>query len=74
MQVIGKGNLKFHINGITQVIIKLYYLPGLKNIILSVGKLMQKDLTIVFRNGGYIVFHGEKGVIMTTINSSNMML
>lgn len=65
MQVIGMGNLKFHINDITQVISKLYYLPGLKNSLLSVGKLMQKDLTIVF--------HGEKGVIMTIINSSNMM-
>lgn len=35
---------------------------------------MQKNLTIVFKDGGYKVIHNDKGFIMTTKISSNRML
>lgn len=66
MQIMGKGNLKLHMNGITQVITDVYYFPGLKNNLLNVGKLMQKDIIIVFKDGGRKVLHGDKGLIMNT--------
>jgi hypothetical protein len=39
MSVMGRGNLKLHIGGIVQVISNVYYLPGLKNNLLSIGQL-----------------------------------
>ncbi|MCH86730.1 retrovirus-related Pol polyprotein from transposon TNT 1-94 [Trifolium medium] len=47
MPVMGKGNLKLHIGGMVQVITEVYYLPGLKSNLLSIGQLQQKNLTIV---------------------------
>ncbi|KAI5402746.1 hypothetical protein KIW84_050376 [Lathyrus oleraceus] len=52
MKVRGKGNLKLHKNGITQVIIDVYYLLYLKNNLLSVSQLMQKEQIMVFKDGG----------------------
>lgn len=40
MQMMGKGNLELHMNGITQVITNVYYFPDLKNNFPSVGQLM----------------------------------
>lgn len=66
-----KGNLKLDMNGITQVITDVYYLSSLKKNLLSVGQLIQKDLTIIIKDGGCKVLHGEKGLIMSTQISSN---
>jgi hypothetical protein len=48
MSVMGKGYLKLWIGGMIQVITNVYYLPGLRNNLLSIGQLQQKNLTIVF--------------------------
>lgn len=61
MKVRGKGNLKLHMNGITQVITDVYYLLDLKNNLLSVSQLMQKELTMVFKDGGCKVHHADRG-------------
>lgn len=37
MEVIGKGSIRLEINGTTQVITDVYYVPDLKNNLLSVG-------------------------------------
>lgn len=50
MQVEGKGNLRVEINGITQVISSVSYVPGLKNNLLSVGQLQQKGLRITIED------------------------
>ncbi|CAJ2647282.1 unnamed protein product [Trifolium pratense] len=73
MHVMGKGKLKMYIGGITQVISEVYYLPGLKNNLLSIGQLQQKNLTIVFKNDICKVFHEERGLIMSTPMSANRM-
>ncbi|XP_013639207.1 PREDICTED: uncharacterized protein LOC106344355 [Brassica oleracea var. oleracea] len=39
MQVEGRGNLRLEINGTTQVISPVYFVPGLKNNLLSIGQL-----------------------------------
>lgn len=49
MMVIGKGSVKLQIGGIVQVITGVYYIPDLKNNLLSVGQLQEKNLTIVFQ-------------------------
>ncbi|CAJ2637623.1 unnamed protein product [Trifolium pratense] len=73
MAVIGKGNLKLYIQGYVQVLTNVYYLPGLKNNLLSIGQLQQKNLTIVFKNDTCKVYHEEKGLIMFTHMSMNIM-
>lgn len=50
MQVEGKGNLRLEINGIIQVISSVYFVPGLKNNMLSVGQLQQKGLMIIIED------------------------
>ncbi|MCI27276.1 retrovirus-related pol polyprotein from transposon TNT 1-94, partial [Trifolium medium] len=71
MPVMGKGNLKLYIGGIVQVITEVYYLPGLKNNLLSIGQLQQKNLTIVFSSDVCKIYHESKGLIMSTQMSAN---
>ncbi|CAJ2663992.1 unnamed protein product [Trifolium pratense] len=73
MSVMGRGNLKLQICGITQVITNVYFLPGLKNNLLSIGQLQQKDVTIVFKDDLCKVFHEQRGLIMTTRMTANRM-
>lgn len=51
MTVIAKGSIKVKINGIIQVISDVYYIPELKNNLLSIGQLQEKGLTILIRDG-----------------------
>jgi len=73
MPVMGRGNLKFLIGGMIQVITNVYYLPGLRNNLLSIGQLPQKNLTIVFKKDTCKVYHEERGLIMSTQMSTNRM-
>ncbi|GAU46070.1 hypothetical protein TSUD_180060 [Trifolium subterraneum] len=60
MAVMGKGNVKLMIEGRIHVITVVYYIPGLRNNLLSVGQLQQKNLSIVFKNDICQVIHNEK--------------
>ncbi|CAJ2629918.1 unnamed protein product [Trifolium pratense] len=73
MEVKGKGNLRLCINGITQIITNVYYIPGLKNNLLSIGQLQQKGLTIIFKHDYCKVYHEERGLIMSTKMTANRM-
>jgi len=39
IRVMGRGNLKLLIGGMIQVVTNVYYLPGLRNNLLSIGQL-----------------------------------
>ena len=73
MVVMGKGNVRLQVNGIIQIITGVFYVPELKNNLLSIGKLQAKVLIILFQNGTCKVFHPERGLIMETKMSSNRM-
>jgi hypothetical protein len=73
MNVMGKGNVKFQLNGITQVITAVYYIPDLKNNLLSIGQLQQRDLTIVFKKNWCRVYHQDMGLIMFSQMASNKL-
>jgi hypothetical protein len=49
MIVVGKGSVKIKVGGIIQVISDMYFIPELKNNLLSIGQLQEKGLTIVFK-------------------------
>ena len=73
MAVKRKGSIKLKIEGITQVIIDVFYIPELKNNLLSIGQLQQWNLTIVFKQDMCKVFHNERGLIMSSKMSANRM-
>lgn len=74
MQVEGKGNLRLEINGITQVISSVYFVPGLKNNFFSVGKLQQKCLKIAIEDDICEVWHKQqRRVLMQSAMSTNRM-
>ena len=73
MVVTGKGNVRLQVNGTAQIITGVFYVPELKNNLLSIGQLQEKGLTILFQSGKCKVFHPERGVIMEMKMSSNRM-
>ena len=73
MSFMGRGNLKLLIGGIIQVITNVYYLPGLRNNLVSIGQLQLKNLTIVFKHDSCKVYHDERSMIMSTQMSTNRM-
>ncbi|KAJ8628560.1 hypothetical protein MRB53_021883 [Persea americana] len=73
MAVYGKGNIRLQVNGVVQIITGVFYVPELKNNLLSIGQFQQKGLTIVFQHGKCKIFHPERGLIMGSGMSSNRM-
>jgi len=73
MTVVAKGSIRMHLNGITQVLTEVYYIPELKNNLLSIGQLQEKGLSILISNGSCKVFHTTRGLIMKTEMSGNRM-
>lgn len=73
MVVIGKGNARLQVNGIVQIITEVFYVPELKNNLLSIGQFDEKGLAILFQRDKCKVFHPERGLIMDTKMSSNRM-
>ncbi|GAU13002.1 hypothetical protein TSUD_173010 [Trifolium subterraneum] len=73
MPVMGKGSVKICIEGRVCVITDVYYLPNLRNNLLSIGQLQQKNLTIIFSDNTCKIFHEERGLIVSTPMTVNRM-
>jgi hypothetical protein len=73
MSVMGKGNVKLCLQGKICVITDVYYLPNLRNNLLSIGQLQQKNLTVVFSKDVCKIFHEERGLIVSTSMTLNRM-
>ena len=73
MNVIGKGSIKLFLNGITHVVNEVYYVPELKNNLLSIGQLQEKGLAILIQHGFCKIYHPLKGLIIQTKMSINRM-
>jgi hypothetical protein len=61
------------VNNIPQVISEVFYIPDLKNNLLSIGQLQEKGLAILFRYNNCKVYHPERGLIIETIMTLNRM-
>ena len=48
MAVMGKGNVRLQVNGKTQIFTNVFFVPELKNNLLSIGQLQEKGLDILF--------------------------
>lgn len=73
MTVMGKGNIRLQISGVTQVISEVYYIPELKNNLLNIGQLQENGLAILIHHGLCKLYHSTRGLIMQTIMSANRM-
>lgn len=73
MDVIGKGSVKLLLSGMNLVVTEVYYIPDLKNNLLSIGQLQEKELAILIKGGSCKIFHPEKGLIIQTNMSVNRM-
>lgn len=73
MPVIGKGNIKIVVDGVTQVISDVFYVPELKNNLLSIGQLQERGLAILIKEGTCRVYHSKRGLIMQSQMTANRM-
>ena len=56
MSVAGKGSVRLVFNDNTFLVQDVYYVPGIRNNLLSVRQLQEKDLTILIKKKGYAKF------------------
>ncbi|CAJ2635130.1 unnamed protein product [Trifolium pratense] len=73
MAVMGKGSVRLKINDLVHVITNVYFVPGLKTNLISIGQLQQKRVTVIFKDDSCKIYHEEKGLLFTTAMSSNRM-
>ncbi|GKB28169.1 retrovirus-related pol polyprotein from transposon TNT 1-94 [Tanacetum coccineum] len=74
--VVGKGVVKITLNGVSYVVNDVYYVPELKNNLLSVGQLQEKGLDVLFKGGDRrtcSIFHPSRGKIAESVMSANRM-
>ena len=69
----GKGTIRVEVNGIVHVITSVFYIPELKNNLLSIGQLQEKGLTVLIQQGKCKIFHPKKGLIIETKMTQNKM-
>ncbi|XP_073260147.1 uncharacterized protein [Populus alba] len=62
MNVMGKGSVKLHLNGINLTVTKVYYVPKIKNNLLSMGQFQEKGLAILIQGGVCKIYHPHKAV------------
>jgi hypothetical protein len=73
MIVIGKGKVKLYLDGIHHVVTDVFYVPKLKNNLLSVGQLQEKGLVILIKTGMCKIYHPMRGLIIKTRMTVNRM-
>ena len=73
MKVLGKGNVKLHLDEINVTVTDVYYVPELKNNLLSLGQFQEKGLAILIQGGACKIYHPYQGLIMETNMSANRM-
>lgn len=67
-------NLRLKINDTTQVISTVYFVPSLKNNLLSVGQLQHKRLKTIVENNACEICHKQlRRLIMLSTMTSNRM-
>ncbi|KAD2002364.1 hypothetical protein E3N88_42048 [Mikania micrantha] len=72
-EVQGIGDMKFKVNGLIQVITKVYFALDLTSSKISVGQLQEKGLTFIFKESVGKVYHPIQGLILTSNMTKNSM-
>ncbi|RVW84289.1 Retrovirus-related Pol polyprotein from transposon TNT 1-94 [Vitis vinifera] len=69
----GRENVRLQLNGFNYVLTAVFYVPELKNNLLSIGQLQEKGLAIMIHDGLCKIYHPDKGLIIQTAMSTNRM-
>jgi transposase InsO family protein len=69
----GKGRIRFEVRGIVFLIPEVFYVPDLKNNLLSLGQLQEKGMTVLIKHGKCKIFHASKGLIIESKITQNRM-
>ena len=64
MRVLRKGRVRLNISGNNHVITNVFYIPELKNNLLSIGQLQESGLAILIQSGKCRIYHSERGLII----------
>ncbi|CAL5371264.1 unnamed protein product [Camellia sinensis] len=73
MAVLGKGTVRLTVSGFTHVVSEVFFVPELKNNLLSIGQLQERGLAILIQHGKLKIYHPEKGLIIQTEMTTNRM-
>lgn len=73
MNVRGKGSIKLNVSGVNHVIQDVYYVPELKNNLLSLGQLQERGLAILIQSGMCRIYHPLRGLIIQMNMTTNRM-
>lgn len=66
MNVVGKGSVRLTVRDV-------YYVPGLKNNLFSVGQLQERGLVVLIQSNMCHIYHHTKRLIFKTTMASNRM-
>lgn len=73
MNVVGKGNVRLFLEGTSHVVTEVFYVPELKNHLLSIGQLQEKGLAVLIQSNKCRNYHPSKGLIIQTDMTANRM-
>ena len=71
MSVLWKGRVKFIVEGLTQIVSDVYFVPDLTNNLLSIGQLQEKNLVTTIKAGACHIYHPQKGKIVDAKMTTN---
>ncbi|KAI5439753.1 hypothetical protein KIW84_025218 [Lathyrus oleraceus] len=71
--VVGKESVRLTVKGVNHLVRDVYYVPGLKNNILIVGKLQERGLDVLMQANMCRIYHHTKGLIFKTTMAANRM-
>ncbi|KAL8123000.1 hypothetical protein AgCh_011102 [Apium graveolens] len=63
MNVLGRGNINLRVNGVDHVVQDVYFVPELKNNLLSLGQLQERGLAILIQSGMCRIYHPSRGFV-----------
>ncbi|KAI5448106.1 hypothetical protein KIW84_015507 [Lathyrus oleraceus] len=73
MKVVGKGSVRLNLAGVRHVVQEVFYIPELKNNLLSIGQLQEKGLAFLIKNNECKIYHPSKGLILESRMTLNRM-
>jgi len=73
MTVMGKRSIRLQVNGANQMINEVFYIPKLKNNLLSTDQLQKRNLAILIQHRVCKICHHVRGLIMQTQMFANRM-
>ncbi|XP_073223554.1 uncharacterized protein [Cicer arietinum] len=73
MNVVGKGSVRLTVKGVNHLVRDVYYVPGLKNNLLSVGQLQERGLAVLMKSNECRIYHDTKGLVFQTNMTANQM-